>query len=304
LVAITRLPMPPRASSSASAITRPGLLISLGASALVGLSLAGGWWLGQRQGGQGGGDQGQAAVERQADLLRQRIADGSASESDQRRLLQLLLVLNQQQEATALLEQLADQQPQQWQLRVLLAELRRNGNDRSGAERELRQVLNLKPDRIEALQLLTLLQLEQGRGSQAQAQLKALIDKASKPVVQPQVLPIGMLLADLQQQQGQKAEAAALYLKLASDFPRDPRPLLALALLRQEQGDTKAAQEAMAMARSRQPDRPDPRLDQVAASWGLSSLRKAALSPKAASPAAPMPTQAGMPTPEPERPTP
>jgi hypothetical protein len=77
-----------------------------------------------------------------------------------------------------------------------------------------------------------------------------------------------------------------------------------LALLRQEQGDTKAAQEAMAMARSRQPDRPDPRLDQVAASWGLSSLRKAALSPKAASPAAPMPTQAGMPTPEPERPTP
>ena len=296
--------MPPRASSAASAIARPGLLLSLGATALVGLSLAGGWWLGQRQGGQGSGDRGQAAVERQADLLRQRLADGSASEADQRRLLQLLLVLNQQQEATALLEQLADQQPQQWQLRVLLAELRRNGNDRSGAERELRQVLNLKPDRIEALQLLTLLQLEQGRGSQAQVQLKALIDKSSKPVVQPQVLPIGMLLADLQQQQGQKAEAAALYLKLATDFPRDPRPLLALALLRQEQGDTKAAQEAKAMARSRQPDKPDPRLDQVAASWGISSLRKAALSPKAASPAEPMPSQAGMPTPEPAPPTP
>ena len=290
MAAITRRIMPPRASSAASAIARPGLLLSLGATALVGLSLAGGWWLGQRQGGHGGGNQGQAAVERQADLLRQRLADGSASEAEQRRLLQLLLVLNQQQEATALLEQLADQQPQQWQLRVLLA--------------ELRQVLNLKPHRIEALQLLTLLQLEQGRGSQAQAQLKALIDKASKPVVQPQVLPIGMLLADLQQQQGQTAEAAALYLKLASDFPRDPRPLLALALLRQEQGDTKAAQEAMAMARSRQPDRPDPRLDQVAASWGLSSLRKAALSPKAASPAVPMPTQAGMPTPEPAPPTP
>lgn len=296
--------MPPRASSAASAITRPGLLLSLGAAVLVGLSLAGGWWLGQRQGSQGAGPQGQAAVQRQADLLRQRVADGSATEAEQRRLLQLLLVLGQEQEATALLEQLADQQPQQWQLRVLLAELRRNGNDRSGAERELRQVLNLKPDRIEALQLLTLLQLEQGRGGQAQAQLKGLLEKASKPLVQPQALPIGMLLADLQQQQGQKAEAAALYLKLAGDFPRDPRPLLALALLRQEQGDTKAAQEAMALARSRQPDKPDARLDQVAASWGLTSLRKAALSPKAASPAVPTPTPAALPTPEPERPTP
>jgi tetratricopeptide (TPR) repeat protein len=296
--------MPPRASSAASAITRPGLLLSLGAAVLVGLSLAGGWWLGQRQGSQGAGTQGQAAVQRQADLLRQRVADGSATEAEQRRLLQLLLVLGQEQEATALLEQLADQQPQQWQLRVLLAELRRNGNDRSGAERELRQVLNLKPDRIEALQLLTLLQLEQGRGGQAQAQLKALLEKASKPLVQPQALPIGMLLADLQQQQGQKAEAAALYLKLAGDFPRDPRPLLALALLRQEQGDTKAAQEAMALARSRQPDKPDARLDQVAASWGLTSLRKASLSPKAASPAVPTPTPAALPTPEPERPTP
>lgn len=290
--------MPPRASTTASAIAWPGLWLSLGAAALVGLSLAGGWWLGQRQGNPGGGDRSQVAVERQADLLRQRLADGSASEADQRRLLQLLLVLGQQREATALLEQLADQQPQQWQLRVLLAELRRNGNDRSGAERELRQVLNLKPDRIEALQLLTLLQLEQGRGGQAQAQLKALMEKASKPVVQPQVLPIGMLLADLQQQQGQRAEAAALYLKLATDFPRDPRPLLALALLRQEQGDTKEAQEAMAMARSRQPDKPDPRLDQVAASWGLTSLRRGALSPKAASPALPLPSPASGSPPE------
>jgi len=304
LAATVRSPMPPRASSAASAIARPGLLLSLGAALLVGLSLAGGWWLGQRQGSQGAGNPGQAAVERQADLLRQRLADGSATEAEQRRLLQLLLVLDQQQEATALLEQLADQQPGNWQLRVLLAELRRNGNDRSGAERELRQVLNLKPDRIEALQLLTLLQLEQGRGSQAQAQLKALLEKASKPLVQPQALPIGMLLADLQQQQGQRAEAAALYLKLAGDFPRDPRPLLALALLRQEQGDTKAAQEAMALARSRQPDKRDARLDQVATSWGLTSLRKAALSPKAASPAVPTPTPAGSPPSETASPAP
>ena len=295
--------MNPRASAPASTIARPGLLLSLGAVLLVGAGLAGGWWLGQHSGAGAGGDRSRAGVERQADLLRQRLANGTASGAEQQRLLQLLLVLGQQQEATTLLEQMADQQPDRWQLRVLLAELRRNGNDRSGAERELRQVLNLRPDRIEALQLLTLLQLEQGRGSQAQAQLKALLEKASKPTPQPTLLPIGLLLADLEQQQGQTAEAAALYTQLANDVPRDPRPLLALALLRQEQGDTKGAQEALALARSRQPDKPDLRLDQVAASWGLSSLRKAGASPRAASPAVPTPNPVA-PSPEPAPPTP
>ena len=262
--------MPPRASTNAR-----GLLLSLGAIVLVGGSLAGGWWLGQHSRGGSDGHRSHAAVERQAEQLRQRLAEGTASEAEQQRLVQLLLVLNEQEEATALLEQLADQQPKRWQLRLLLAELHRNNNNRSAAERELRQLLNLSPDRIEALQLMTLLQLEQGRGNAAQAQLKAQIEKASKPAVQPQVLPLGLLLGDLQQRMGQKAAAGATYTKLASDFPRDPRPLLALALLRQEQGDAKAAQEALAQARSRQPGNNDSRLDRVAASWGISNLRQA-----------------------------
>ncbi len=267
--------MPPRASINAR-----GLLLSLGAIAVVGGSLAGGWWLGQHSRGANSSSS-QAAVERQANQLRQRLAEGTASEAEQQRLVQLLLVLNQQEEATVLLEQLADQQPKRWQLRLLLAELHRNNNNRSAAERELRQLLNLSPDRIEALQLMTLLQLEQGRGNEAQAQLKALIEKASKPAVQPQVLPLGLLLGDLQQRMGQTAAAGATYTKLSTDFPRDPRPLLALALLRQEQGDTKAAQEALAQARIRQPGSQDSRLDRVAASWGISSLRQAKPAPGA-----------------------
>lgn len=261
--------MPPRASTNAR-----GLLLSLGAIALVGGSLAGGWWLGQHSRGTQSNSS-QAAVERQANQLRQRLAEGTASEAEQQRLVQLLLVLNQQEEATVLLEQLADQQPKRWQLRLLLAELHRNTNNRSAAERELRQLLNLSPERIEALQLMTLLQLEQGRGIEAQAQLKAQIEKASKPALQPQVLPLGLLLGDLQQRMGQNAAAGATYTKLATDFPRDPRPLLALALLRQEQGDAKAAQEALAQARNRQPGSKDKRLDRVAASWGINNLRQA-----------------------------
>ena len=291
--------MPPRTST----VPRPGLLLPLGIAALVAASLAAGWWLGQRN-GLPGGTRSRSVLESQAEQLQTRVNNGSASEADRQRLLELLLALGQERQATVLLEQMADQQPERWQLRLLLAELRRNGNDRTGAERELRQLLNLRPDRIEALQLMTLLQLEQGRGSQAQSQLKALLEKASKPTPQPQAIGIGLLLGDLLQRQGQKAEAAALYTRLATDFAKDPRPLLALALLRQEQGDGKGAQEALTQARGRQPSQANLRLDQVASTWGISSLRKAgAATPtlRAPSPAAPTdsPTQ-----PEPAPPAP
>ncbi|MBM5806348.1 MAG: tetratricopeptide repeat protein [Cyanobacteria bacterium M_surface_10_m2_179] len=286
--------MPPRTSTNAR-----GLLLSLGAVALVGGALAGSWWLGV-QSRSGEANRSRTAVERQADQLQEQLANGSASEAEQQRLVLLLLVLGEQQEATTLLEQLADQQPQRWQLRLLLAELHRSTNNRTAAERELRQLLNLRPDRIEALQLSTLLQFEQGRGGQAQNQLKALIAKGSKPSLQPQVLPIGLLLGDLQQRMGQQREAITTYSQLASDFPRDPRPMLALALLRQELGDTRGAQEALAQARSRQSGQSsNSRLDQVAASWGISSLRQSAL--KAPSPAT---TPTAPQPPEPERPTP
>ncbi|WP_411871548.1 hypothetical protein [Vulcanococcus limneticus] len=270
--------MPPRPSPG----SRSGLLLALAALALMGLAGAGGWWLGQR--GSGGGDRSRLALERQADQLRSKLDQGSASDAEQERLVQLLLALDQQRQATQLLETLADRQPERWQLRLLLAELRRNGDDRAGAERELRQLLNLSPERIEALQLMTLLQVEQGRGQEAERQLRALLAKASKPTLQAQALPLGLLLGDLLQRQGQKGAAEALYLQQAQEFAKDPRPLLALALLKQEQGDTKAAQVALAKARERQPDKANPRLDEVAASWGLAGLRapSAATKPQAA----------------------
>jgi tetratricopeptide (TPR) repeat protein len=259
------------------------------AAAAAGLCVAGGWWLGELQRGSTAGRQAQPALQRQANDLLERLERGEANEAEQKRLLELLIGLDRKPEATVVLERLADRQPQRWSLRLLLAELSRDQNDRSGAEREVRQLLNLKPDRIEALQLMALLQLEQGRGPQATAQLKTLLEKASKPTVQASALPVGLLLGDLLQRQGQKGEAEALYAKLASDLPRDPRPLLALALLQQERGDTKTAQQSLALARSRQPDQNDPRLDQVATSWGLSSLRGPSPQPPASTTERPAP---------------
>jgi len=132
---------------------------------------------------------------------------------------------------------------------------------------------------------MALVQLEQGRGAAAQTQLKLLLESKLRPTGRPEAVPIGLLLGDLQQRQGQGAEAAALYGRLAGEFGKDPRPLLALALLRQEQGNGPAAQEALAQARARMSGEPGQRLDQVASSWGVSSLRSRAL--RVPSPAAP-----------------
>jgi len=252
---------------------RDGVLIALVASGLVTVSITGGWLLGQHQALKAQGSP-EGSSERQVALLQARLGDGSASAADQQRLVDLLIQQGQSQEASLVLERLADQQPQNWQLRLLLAELRRNNNDRPGAEREVRQILNLKPDQIEALQLLTLLQLEQGRGTEAEAQLKTLLEAKSKPTPQPQKLGIGLLLGDLRQRQGKTADALALYGQLAKDFPRDPKPLLAIALLKQDQGDLPGASQALAEAQARQPEKKDPRLDRVAASWGLQTLRE------------------------------
>lgn len=267
------------------ASNRYGLWTGVAAAGLGALCIAGGWWLGQLQSGAGATDASRQSWERQASGLQQRLDGGEASEAEQQRLLELLVVLNRKAEATALLERLADQQPQQWSLRLLLAELRRDQQDRGGAERELRQLLNQRPDQIEALQLMALVQLETGRGAQAQEQLQAALARARKPQLKPEALPIGLLLANVLQKRGQPGQAESLLLILAAGFPNDQRPLLARAMLQQERGDTKAAQESLSLARARKTGPSDPQLDQVAAAWGLAPLR----APSPSLPAKPTP---------------
>jgi tetratricopeptide (TPR) repeat protein len=250
---------------------RSGLWLGLAGAGIAALALGTGWWLGQWQRG-GGAISAQGNLERQVQQLLPAVERGDASPAEQQRLLELLVALNRKPEATRLLEALADRHPDRWSLRLLLAELRREQNDRSGAERELRQLLALQPDRIEALQLMALLQLETGRGAQAQATVLAALNRASKPKLEPRALAIGLLLANLQQKRGQGGQAEATLIKLASDFPRDPRPLLARALLQQEQGRTAAAQTTLIQARALTSGPLNAQLDQVAAAWGLESL--------------------------------
>jgi tetratricopeptide (TPR) repeat protein len=241
---------------------------------LTAVSLTAGWWLGQHSLGGRPVDRSRLELEKQAIRLRADVSRGQASEGQQQRLLQLLLALDDKAEATALLERMADQQPERWSLRLMLAELRRDQKDLSGAEREVRQLLNLSPERIEALQLMALLQLEQGRGPEAEALLTKAYQQASRQKANANAMQIGLLLADLQQRRGQFKAADDLYKQLGAAHPEDPRPLLGQAMLRQQQGKTREALELLDRARRLKPNQPDTRLDEVAAAWGLEPLRR------------------------------
>ena len=260
--------MPPRPS-------RQGLWLGTGVVALAAVCLGTGWWLGQLHHGSAAGESSsQAALQREAQQLRRQLDRGQASAAQQQRLLELLVALDRRAEATPLLERLADREPDRWSLRLLLAELRRDQKDLQGAERELRQLLSRRPDQVEGLQLMALIQLEQGRGQLAQQQLEAALKRATTPTLKPEALPIGLLLANVLQRRGQQGAAEAELIKLTTRFPNDHRPLLARAMLQHERGEDSAAQQTLAEARRRQSDpQAQEQLDRVAAAWGMAALK-------------------------------
>lgn len=267
---------------------RPAVLrLLLPALAVVALSVGTGWWLGQRQGRPPAPrDPRKAALTGEAAELRERVRTLRDTAQERQRLLELLVGLERKPEAINLLEGWADREPERWSLRLMLAELRRDQGDRRGAERELRQILHQRPTQMEALQLMSLVLLEEGRGAEAEALVKAAMEASGKTPARSGVLEQGLLLAELRQRRGLPGAAEATYGELVSGFPSDPRPALALALLRHQRGNVSGALMALDQARERSnPDAPDrATLDRLAASWRLKALRQPP--PKAGTPPA------------------
>ena len=150
-----------------------------------------------------------------------------------------------------MLEPMADREPDRWSLRLMLAELRHAQGDNAGAERELRQILHRTPAQVEALQLLSLIQLEQGQAAVAEAGVMAVYGGLIRPEPKPEALGIGLLLAELQQKRGEAPAAGTTYEELATGFPSDQCPLIGLALLRHSRGDGPGAMAALDLARKR-----------------------------------------------------
>ena len=268
------MPTPTRSSATL-------LWTGAGAITLCLLALTGGWWLGRQQAGGMPEDSRRAALVQESHLLRQKVIRGEANDSDRQRYLELLVGLDRRDEAMALLEPLADREPDRWALRLMLAELRRDQGDPAGAERELRQILNRSPSQIDALQLLTLIRLERGEAAAAETQVKGVYGGLIRPEPKAEALGVGLLLAELQQKRDEAPAAELTYQELALAFPEDQRPLIGLALLRHARGNGAGALEALQLARQRSPDQGklDPRLDARAASWGLEKLKATQASP-------------------------
>lgn len=245
-------------------------LLLVGGLALA--ALVAGWWIGrlQTQAPPPTDTPKRTLLQQEVSQLRLRLDRREASEEDRQRLLELLVGLERRNEAISLLEPMADRQPERWSLRLMLAELRRASGDRRGAEREVRQILSRHPQQVEALQLMALLELEQGRGEAATAMVNTAYQEAITPGIQPRALGLGLLLAELQLKRGRSADARSTYLKLAGDFPQDRRPLLGLALMFHDLGDDRAALATLQQARQRGPATAaaDADLDQLLAAWG------------------------------------
>ena len=248
----------------------PGVWALLGGGALL-VSGGLGWWAGRSSLPVDGPASAIEQLRSRRDSLEGRQRSGRATPLEQQQLLRVRLALGDRDGAIDLLETLADREPDRPGLRLLLADLRAQDGERAGAERELRLVLNRNPQDVAALRELTRLRLAQGEGAAAEAELRlALAARRGKP----SSLPLGLLLADLLQRQEKGGEADQVLRDLISGHPEDPRPLLALALLKQQQGAGEEARKLLGEARLVSPGLARPVLDRVATAWSLHDLRR------------------------------
>ena len=178
-------------------------------------------------------------------------------------LLELITARLQQgdhQAAYDHLQTLRRQHPQRWRLSLLAAELLRSSGELVAAEQQVRSLLAVDPDNLSLLRLYCRILLERDEGGRAEA----VADAAWQRVQPPETLetpdtrstvdavPYGLLLADVRRSRG-KVDAADQLLEQMIDRSQrkrtDPRPLIAQAMLRQDNGDLEAAQQLLAEAR-------------------------------------------------------
>jgi tetratricopeptide (TPR) repeat protein len=146
------------------------------------------------------------------------------------------------------LEKLVELNPTVTEYQVLLAQTKQQTGDLEGAAQIYRTVLDQQPTDMNALQGLTALLVQQGRPQaaigllqDAAATAERLQTEGPPPGLDP--ISIKLLLAQVYLEDNQADQAIALYDEAVTAAPEDFRPLLAKALVLQEQGNAAAAKD-------------------------------------------------------------
>ena len=147
------------------------------------------------------------AADQQVTELLGRIRSGELSDSDHRWLLGRLLALGRLEEARLVLQPLLVEQPHQISLGLLMTDLLRQTGAPDMALRDLDQLLSLHPNHPGVMQMKVLVDLQQGRSREA----KVWLEKKLQTFPKGKRTPVGLLMADLELQQGRQDRAADLY---------------------------------------------------------------------------------------------
>ncbi|MXY19112.1 MAG: tetratricopeptide repeat protein [Synechococcus sp. SB0664_bin_36] len=179
------------------------------------------------------------------------------------------------------LQTLGQQYPQRWQFGLLAAELLRTSGELAAAEQQTQRLLAVNPDNLSLLRLYCRILLERGEPGRAEAIAEAAwqrVQSPGNPGAQGTVdaVPYGLLLADVRRSQGKVGAAGQLLEQMIDRSKRrrpDPRPLIAQAMLRQDNGDLEAAQQLLAEARQHGDSTTIQWLDILSRRWSLELTR-------------------------------
>lgn len=190
--------------------------------------------------------QAQADLEAQAkgyELVLEREPDNQTA---LRGLVETQIQLGQVEAVVDPLERLAELNPQVTDYTVLLGQTKEQLGDLDGAAQAYRTVLDSQPGNMNALQGLVALLVQQQRPQAAIGLLQdtlttagQLTDSNTPPIDQ---VSVKLLLAQVYVEDSQVDQALELYDETIAEAAQDFRPLLAKALVLQQEGDVEAAQ--------------------------------------------------------------
>lgn len=159
---------------------------------------------------------------------------------------------------------------------VLLAQTKQQTGDLEGAAQIYRDVLDQQPGNMNALQGLVALLVQQQRPQAAVGVLQDTLKTANQ--LQGEATSTGidttsvkLLLAQVHVEEGETNKALALYDETIAESPEDFRPVLAKALVLQQQGEADTAQALFAQASTMAPAQFKDQIEQLATQGQLPS---------------------------------